>query len=321
MREASFLAKNEKKWRKVETILDKRIDMHPDESIDLFQELTDDLSYSRTNYPKSVATKYLNLLTVGIYQRINKRKVEKWNRFLIFWAEDVPLAVAQKRHSLLYAFLFFFLCLTIGVVSTHYDENFPRIILGDAYVDMTLENIENGDPMGVYKSQESGDMFLHITLNNLRVAFYTFVAGLFLSLGTYYFLFVNGIMVGCFQYFFLQKGLFWDSFLSIWIHGAIEISSIVIAGAAGIALGTSLLYPGTLPRKKSLIIGGKRAFKIFIGILPLIVFAALLESYVTRLTEAPIFVKGGIIAASFAFVIWYFAIYPYKLLKRKLVEN
>lgn len=320
MREASFLAKNEKKWRKVETILDKRMNMHPDESIDLFQELTDDLSYSRTNYPKSVATKYLNLLTVGIYQRINKRKVEKWNRILIFWREDVPLAVAQKRWSLLYAFLFFILSMAIGIVSTHFDENFPRIILGDSYVDLTLENIEKGDPMGIYKSQESSGMFFHITANNLRVAAYTFIAGIFFSLGTYYFLFVNGVMLGTFQYFFLQKGLFWDSFLSIWIHGAIEISCIVIAGAAGIALGTSLLYPGTLPRKKSLIIGAKRAFKIFIGILPLIVIAGFLESYVTRITDASIFTKASIIGISFGFIIWYFAIYPYKLLKRKLVE-
>lgn len=321
MREASFLAKNEKKWRKVETILDKRIDMHPDESVDLFQELTDDLSYSRTNYPKSIATQYLNLLTVGIYQRINKRNVEKWNRILIFWREDVPIAVAQKRHSLLYAFLFFIISMTIGIVSTHYDENFPRIVLGDSYVDLTINNIEAGDPMGIYKSQESSGMFLTITMNNLRVAAFTFLAGIFLSLGSYYFLFVNGVMVGTFQYFFLQKGLFWDSFLSIWIHGAIEISCIVIAGAAGIALGTSLLYPGTLPRKKSLVIGGKRAVKIFIGIVPLIILAGFLEGYVTRLTESPIWVKGGIIGLSFAFIIWYFVIYPYKLLKRKLVEN
>jgi uncharacterized membrane protein SpoIIM required for sporulation len=321
MREASFLAKNEKKWRKVETILDKRIDMHPDESIDLFQELTDDLSYSRTNYPKSIATQYLNLLTAGIYQKINKRKVEKWNRILVFWREDVPLAVAQKRHALFYSLLFFLLSMTIGIVSTHYDENFPRIILGDSYVDLTLENIENNDPMGIYKSQESGNMFLAISSNNLRVATLTFVAGLFFSLGSYYFLFINGVMVGTFQYFFLQKGLFWDSFLSIWIHGTIEISCIVIAGGAGIALGSSLLYPGTLRRKKSLMIGGKRAFKIFIGILPLIVIAGFLESYITRLTDSSIFVKASIIGGSFAFIIWYFAIYPYQLLKRKLVEE
>lgn len=321
MREASFLAKNEEKWRKVETILDKRVTLHPDESAELFQELTDDLSYSRTFYPNSVATRYLNLLTAGIYQKINRRNREKWHRVVKFWKYEVPLAVAKKHHSLLYSLLFFLMAMAIGVVSTHFDESFPRAILGDNYVDMTLENIENGDPMGVYKSEGSEEMFFFITINNIRVAIFTFVAGLLFSFGTYYFLFINGVMVGTFQYFFVQKGLFWDSFLSIWIHGAIEISSIVIAGAAGIALGTSLLFPGTLPRKKSLIVGGRQAIKILIGLVPLFIIAGFLESFVTRLTEAPIFVKGGIITLSFTFIIWYFGIYPYLLTKKRLVEN
>ena len=272
-------------------------------------------------YPNSVATRYLNLLTAGIYQKINRRKREKWTRIVKFWKTEVPMAVASKHSSLLYSLLFFLLAMVIGVVSTHYDENFPRIILGDEYVDMTLENIENGDPMGVYKSAGSNSMFLAITFNNIRVAAYTFIAGMLLSFGTYYFLFFNGVMLGAFQYFFVQKGLFWDSFLSIWIHGAIEISSIIIAGSAGIALGTSLLFPGTLSRKQSLIIGGKKALKILIGIVPLFIVAGFLESFITRLTEAPIIVKGGIISLSFTFIIWYFGIYPYRLTKKRVVEN
>ena len=108
MREASFLAKNEKKWRKVESILDKKSSLHPDESADLFLELTDDLSYSRTFYPKSVATRYLNSLTAGIYQKINKQKKEKWVRILNFWKTEVPLAVGQNHSRILYALLFLF---------------------------------------------------------------------------------------------------------------------------------------------------------------------------------------------------------------------
>lgn len=321
MREASFLAKNEKKWRKVETILDKEINLHPDESADLFQELTDDLSFSRTYYPKSVATKYLNLLTAGIYQKINRRKREKWSRIIEFWKYEIPLAVAAKRNAMIYSLLFFLFSMLIGVVSTHYNTDFPRIVLGDEYVDMTLENIENDDPMGVYKGSESKSMFLRITTNNIRVASLTFIFGVLFSIGTYYFLFVNGVMLGTFQYFFLQKGLFWDSFLSIWIHGAIEISCIVIAGGAGIALGTSILYPKTHTRKQSLIEGGKQALKILIGIIPLIVLAGFLESFITRLTESPIIVKGGIIFLSFSFIIWYFGIYPYLLTKKKVLER
>lgn len=69
MREASFLSQNQEKWRRVESILDKQNDLDPDESADLFVDLTDDLSYAQTHYPKSVTTKYLNSI-VGGHQRI-----------------------------------------------------------------------------------------------------------------------------------------------------------------------------------------------------------------------------------------------------------
>lgn len=316
MREASFLSRNEKKWRNVEKILDKNSDLTPDESADLFVELADDLSYARTHYKDSVSTKYLNSLARGIFQKLTQARREKLGRFGLFWKYEVPLVVYRHRMKLLYAFTFFALCLLIGVVSTHFDESFPRVVLGDEYVDMTLENIEKGDPMGVYKDSDSNSMFFHITLNNVRVASYTFIAGILFSFGTYYFLFVNGVMVGAFQYFFISKGLFWQSFLAIWIHGTIEISSIVIAGAAGITLGNSLLFPGTYPRKQSLLKGAKDALKISIGLVPLFVFAAFLESFVTRLTELPDLIRGGIILGSAVFIVWYFVIYPRRLAHR-----
>ncbi|GAB3818013.1 hypothetical protein GCM10028895_14740 [Pontibacter rugosus] len=54
-----------------------------------------------------------------------------------------------------------------------------RLILGDSYVNMTLENIRRGDPMAVYKGQGEAEMFLFITFNNIKVAFMAFVMGVF----------------------------------------------------------------------------------------------------------------------------------------------
>lgn len=316
MREATFLSKNEKKWRKVESILDKNSKLSPDESADLFVELTDDLSYSRTHYPKSVITKFLNSLVVGIFQKISYRRKEKFARIGDFWKYEVPLTVKKYHRTMLFVFLFFLMTVLIGAVSTHYDESFPRLVLGDEYVEMTLENIENGDPLGVYKSAESNSMFLAITFNNLKVASYTFISGILFSVGTLYFLFQNGVMLGSFQYFFAQQDLLMDSFLTIWIHGTIEISCIIIAGTAGIVLGNSFLFPGTYKRKQSLIAGAKDALKILIGIVPLIIIAGFLEGFVTRHTEAPNLLRGGIIALSLIFILWYFVYYPIRLFKR-----
>ncbi len=316
MREVVFLNKNQKKWRRIEKLLANREEADPDTLAELYIEMTDDLAYAQTNYPNSKSTEYLNGLTSSIFQRIYRRKKAERNRLFKFWITELPLIFYQSRKQLLYSFIFFSVAILIGVVSTHFDESFPRIILGDAYVDMTLENIENGDPMGVYKNEDEGMMFLTITMNNIRVSLLTFIAGLFFSIGSYYFLFQNGVMLGAFQYFFFQKGALLTSILTIWIHGTIEISCIIIAGGAGITLGNSWLYPGTFSRKISLLRGAKQGVKIACGILPLIVLAGFLEGFVTRHTEWPNIIHASIILLSLSFVIFYFVIYPRILFKK-----
>ena len=189
MREVVFLKRNEKKWRYVEDIIATKKVVDADKMGELFIELNDDLAYSRTNYGESKITEYLNGITSNIYQTIYNNKKESNNRFVEFWKVELPLAVFAARKQFLYAFLFFTSCCLIGVISTAYDESFPRVILGNEYIEETLSNIEKGDPMAIYKDPDSTLMFFRITLNNIRVSFWTFICGIFFSIGTYWFLF------------------------------------------------------------------------------------------------------------------------------------
>ena len=77
MREVTFLKKNAEKWKEVETFLSSEEKVNPDKLANLFIELTDDLSYSRTFYPESKTTQYLNSLALKIHQSIYKSKKEK----------------------------------------------------------------------------------------------------------------------------------------------------------------------------------------------------------------------------------------------------
>jgi uncharacterized membrane protein SpoIIM required for sporulation len=310
MREIVFLRKNEKKWREVEQLLTSPSTAHPNRLADMYLEITDDLAFAQTNYPDSKITLYLNGIAAEIYQVVYKNKKEKTNRFIHFWRYELPKEFFLSQKHLLLSFIIFVASMLIGIVSTSYDQDFPRVILGDHYVNMTLKNIQDGDPLAVYKDPNSHSMFYRITTNNIKVSFNTFISGILFSLGTVVILFKNGVMVGAFQWFFHEQGLFLTSFLTIWIHGALEISAIVIAGAAGFVLGNSILFPGTLPRMVSLRRGARRALKIIIGLIPIFITAGFLESYVTRLTDAPVFVKWAIILGSFGFIIFYFVLYP-----------
>ncbi|UZR94273.1 stage II sporulation protein M [Chondrinema litorale] len=316
MREAAFVKKNKEKWQQFEKLLTSAERNDPDKVSNLYIQITDDLAYARTFYPQSQTTSYLNHLAMKVHQSIYKNKKVKSNRFVSFWMYELPLLFWESRKQFLYSFLIFMAAVLIGALSSAYDENFPRLILGDYYVNMTIENINKNDPMAVYKSQVQLDMFFGITFNNVRVSFLVFVLGIFFSIGSGYLLFTNGIMLGSFQYFFYKYGLLFESVLSIWIHGTIEISSIIIAGGSGMVLGNSLLFPGTYPRMYALKQGAKRGVKIIVGLVPLFIIAGFLEGFVTRLTESPTIVKLGIILISAAFVIYYFVFYPQQLAKK-----
>jgi uncharacterized membrane protein SpoIIM required for sporulation len=312
MREALFLKQNKERWSSYE----REPSNDPDELAERFIQLTDDLAYARTFYPKSKTVQYLNGLAGSIHLAIYKNKKEKQNRLIEFWKYEVPLVMARNQRALLYAFLFFTCFVLIGVLSAHYDENFIRLILGDGYVNMTNENIEKGDPFGVYKSRDPMSMFLTIAFNNIYVSFRVFVMGLMMGVGTVYGLFSNGIMLGSFEYYFFSKGIGFDSILVVFIHGTLEISAIIIAGAAGLVLGNSILFPKTLTRMQSVIRGAKDGLKIIIGLLPVFLLAAFFEGFITRHTDMPVWMSAFILLASLAFIIYYFIIYPRILLRK-----
>jgi uncharacterized membrane protein SpoIIM required for sporulation len=312
MREALFVKQNSDKWKSFE----QQHGGSPDELAERFIDITNDLAFAKTFYPQSKTTAYLNGLASTLHQSIYKNKKEDRNRFIHFWKLELPMLFYTYRRQLLYSCIFFVLAASIGVVSARYDDSFVRLIMGDQYVNMTIENIAKGDPFGVYKQTGEMEMFISIAFNNILVSFKCFASGIFLSLGPLVMMLRNGIMIGSFEYFFFSRGLGMESILVIWIHGVLEISAIVVAGAAGLALGNGLLFPKTYPRLQSFIMGAKDGVKIAIGIVPLFLFAAFLEGFVTRHTDMPLWLSTGILASSMIFIIWYVILYPLLLSKK-----
>jgi len=309
MKEAAFVSKNSVRWKEIE----EGENLTPDQVASHYIELTDELSYARTFYPGSKTESYLNQLTSLKFMSLYKNRKLYRGRFLSFWGKEIPLMVAEHRKQLLYSFLFFTLGILIGVFSAANDETYIRLILGDEYLNKTLENIGKGDPMSIYKSYDASSSFLFITSNNIKVSFIAFVAGIMISAGSIFLLMSNGIMLGAFQYFFYQKGLLFTSVLSIWVHGTLEITSIIIAGGAGIVLGNSILFPGSFPRGYAFRKGASDGVKLVVSLVPFFIFAGFLEGFVTRHTFMPVWISSSIILISLAVVFTYFIWIPYRL--------
>ena len=312
MREPVFLRQNQARWQQYE----QQTPVNPDELAARFVALTDDLAYAQTFYPNSPTTAYLNALTAKLHQRLYRNKPENPRRFGQFWAEELPLLVARHHRTLRVAALLFVVFTALGALSAALDDRFVRVVLGDSYVNMTLENIRRGDPMGVYKTESEAPMFLYITLNNIYVSLRVFVLGICGGVGSIVELFRTGMMLGSFQAFFVHKHVGLQSFLTIWIHGTLEISAIVLAGGAGLVMGTGLLFPGTYSRGESFRQAARDGLKLALGLVPIFVVAGFLEGFVTRHTEMPIAASLAIIGTSAGFIGWYFGLYPGQVRRR-----
>lgn len=310
MRETQFIKQNQEKWSEFEQTL-KGDAKDADRLRDLFVQITDDLSYSRTFYPNRSVRVYLNGLAQRVFLKLYRSRRTPLGKLLTFWTDELPQEIYNARQAFRLAFFLFVLCFGIGVLSSAMDPEFAEVVLGDDYVEMTRANIESGDPMAVYKERGRFSMFLGITFNNLYVAFLAFSMGVFWGVGSIIILISNAIMVGCFQYFFIAEGLFWESFLTIWIHGTLEISAIIIATAAGITMGRGAAFPGTYTRLQAFQQSARRGAKIILGTTPLFLIAGFLEGYMTRQTETPDIIRGAFILLCLAFVLVYFVWYPW----------
>ena len=310
MREAAFVRQNKEKWIAFEKAMTASLQLPPDQLASYYTQLTNDLAYAQTYFPESKTLVYLNSLASQAHQNIYVNKQESGNRILDFWRRDFPLFFVKYHSLLLFTFLFFLIATGIGAVSALNDESFVRLILGDAYVNETIRNIEKGEPTAIYKSGSMVGSFLGITINNIRVAFLAFAFGVMFSVGTLYILFSNGVMLGAFMTFFYTKGVLFEASKAVWLHGTIEISVIIIAGCAGMVMGNSILFPKTYSRRISFMRGAKDGLKIVVSTIPFFIIAGFIEGFITRYANMPELLAFTIIFGSLALILGYYVVHP-----------
>lgn len=311
MRESVFIKQNIARWRDYQRRLENPSGEAPDTLAQMYTELTSDLAFSRTHFPDATITSMLNAMTLKLHNEIYSGHHEKWSRLLTFWTREVPQAVYDNRKSMLAALAVFVFFLCVGIASLFDDPDFARLILGDYYVDMTIENIKNGVPTDVYSHGEEAESFFAIMLNNLKVDAVCVSMGIFTPFATSLILMYNAIMVGAFTFFFFQYGVFGEALLAIMQHGTLEISTMVLGGGAGFVMGSGWLFPGTYSRMMSFRRKAKEALKIAVSVFPVTIVAAFIEGYLTRHTEYPLAFRVMVIVLSAAFIIYYYVVLPY----------
>lgn len=301
-----FIARNQPSWNRLDELLRvRRRSLTPaqvEELVQLYQRTSTHLSHARTQQADPALVARLTRLvatSAGLLYGTRARSAAGLARF---FTHTFPAAVWHARRFVAVAALLLLVpAVVVGSWLASSDEALetagPEAVRA-AYVEEDFE--------AYYSSGPAGQFATEVTVNNIQVAILAFAAGVLLCVVTATILVVNGANVGVAAGMFAAAGEQPKFFGLILPHGALELSAVIIAGAAGLAIGWTIVSPGDRRRGVALAEEGRRAAAIVLGLLVAFIAAGIIEGFVTPSdlpTAARVAVGVAAAAAFWAYIV------------------
>jgi len=275
----------------------------------LYRAACEDLALARSRaYPVHL-TGRLEELTQRAHQAIYRRSDYGLARLKRLALVDFPQSVRGHWRYMLVAGLVFALPLLLLGLATFFD---PGLVLSvhDAQAARQYDHMygPGSAPLGRERGADSDwVMFGHYIKNNIGIAFQCFAGGVFVGIGSLFFLAFNGAAAGSVAGYLTARG-HGEAFYSFVVtHGAFELTAIVISGAAGLRLGQALLAPGRRSRLEALKLAASEAAVLIYGTIAMLLVAAGVEAFWSSARWVSPMVKYGVGAGCWALVIAYLA--------------
>ena len=280
-----WLEKRQPYWRRLEALVEQsgrrgvgRLSRSELQELGLlYRQIASDLSTVREDPASRQISAYLNQLLGRAHNLIYMGRKTNAAGIVQFFRSTYPRLFRENLAYPLTAFLIFLAAAIAGTALCFSDPGFERYFLGGRMID-TIEQHRMWT-QSVVSIKPLASSF--ILTNNISVAMATFAMGILAGLGTVYMLFFNGLLIGVIGTACWQAGMSRQLWSFVAPHGVLELPAIFIAGGAGLLLARGLLFPGTLPRRDSVVEAGGRAVRLVLGVIPMLVVAGFIEGYLS----------------------------------------
>ncbi len=237
----------------------------------------------------------LNRLALGGHHLLYGARGGQSAQLFAFLAAGFPRLVREQWKLVIAATLLFMGPLLALVVVLQFQPDFVHHLIDPDQLAAYHEMYDPANPRpGLRAADDNVLMFAYYIWNNVRIGFQTFATGLVFGLGTIFFLVFNGVAIGAVAGHVTVTGYgetFW-AFVSG--HSAMELTAIVISGAAGMKLGGSLIAPGGRSRKSALIAASRPAVRLMYGAALMFTIAAFIEGFWSPLSAIPATTKYAV---------------------------
>lgn len=310
--QSDFVARYSPQWSEFAAMLDALDQRRPGSASfpQAYRRVCQQLALARDRgYGPDLVDRLHHLALRGHQQLYGVRRPSRAG-IVQFLAAEFPGAVRRQWRLVLLAMLLLLIpAVGIGVI-THVA---PETVYTMMSPDQVREFEEMYRPDAAHLGREAGResasdwlMFGFYIWNNIKVAFQCFATGLLLGLGPIFYLIYNGLLMGAVAGHLGNAG-YTQTFYSFVIgHGAFELTAIVLSGAAGLKLGTALLFPGRLQRSVSLKLAARETLPILYGLTLMLIVAAMLEAFWSSSVSIPVSAKFAMGVVYWSLVLVYF---------------
>lgn len=252
----------------------------------MYRSASADLLLARTTPGGTEVVDYLEAIVGRAYVAIHTPKKLDWRAGPRWALRGFPAAVRAHRRFVLAAAACFLFGALISFVLVLVDAEAFDYLVPSQVASFYGERPDDyrGERFGELGSAAAAAFSSDLMVNNIRVTLLAFALGLTLGIGTLAVLFSNGVILGAIAANFLRWGLsvpFWALILP---HGVAEMFAMVLGGAGGFMLAEAVLRPGRQTRGEALRSRGRDALRLAGMAVPLLIFAGVVEAYVTPLS-------------------------------------
>jgi uncharacterized membrane protein SpoIIM required for sporulation len=248
-------------------------------TLEAYRTLARDLASARELVPGSATSEALEDACSRLHVAISRPPRFARSRLLVLLRDQIPAAARSVGVLTLWIALLLVASALAGgwLVSTY-----PELV-GLIASDRMISGVEQGRLWTdeILNVTPSSLLSIRIFSNNVAVTVAAFCFGLFFGLGTFYVIAINGLMLGGLLAFTHQHGVMLRLVKFMLAHGPVELSVICLAGAAGTALGESLIRPSLATRAQSFRAAAERLGPLLLACAPLLLGTGLIEGFIS----------------------------------------
>ncbi len=273
----------------------------------LYRKTCEHLALARARYYPAYLVDRLEQITSDAHQVIYQHSELGFRRLRQLFEYDFPRAVrAHAAYVWISAALFVIPTIVLGLLVYLRPELILTVVDANTVAGFEQMYSSAADAIGRPGGAETDwQMFGFYIRNNIGIAFQCFAAGLFAGVGSVFFIAINGALGGAVGGYLAERGLGSTFFSFVVTHAAFELTAIVLAGAAGLRLGHSILAPGRQTRLQSLVTAARESVVIIYGVSAMLLIAAAIEAFWSSAGWIPLSTKYSVAAVCWIAVIGY----------------